>query len=431
VTRAAVLKVAMLSATTTFACLKIKPFEKQDGGSDILDDGWLHDTATDSGSQVAPEVRFTSDNNGGGSVIGPDFFVRFGSGGVAHYPDRIQINGVEMIGHEASVPCNAEDETGIALFPAERAAVQGATPVSNNLIPHLVGPAVVKLEVFSVLSISGSNSGGTSVTRMPTLRSRYTFHPDGKTFRYDTIEGGAGDDITTASMNCTGSTTTQFTPTSFTTLRNAGTATLYRGASDLVTPIPSGGTQVMNPSSACIDYGQQQIAFGWNDTQTRIRAPSTSTVAFVYDFDPGAGAAMGSADYWTRSAMFLGRGNSCTAAGGVHDQIKKWQDTNELLVNSVSMGIAHDGIYGGEGDPGSTPGIATPPSGLTVIGTVPTPFAMWINYAPGTNGLTITKSPAPNPPFYQVQNVGGAGHDWLIWFRDPITSGQTITITPQ
>lgn len=420
----------MLSATTTFACLKIKAFETQDAGpGSALDDS----TVTDMAPGVAPEVRFTSDQNGGGSVIGPHFFVRFGGGGVAHYPDRIQIGGVEIIGHDANVTCNAEDEAGIALFPAERAAVQGATPVSNNLIAHLTGPAVVKLEVFSVLSLSGSGSDGNPVTRMPTLRSRYTFHPDGKTFRYDTVEGGSGSDVTTASINCANTTTTQFVPTSFTTLRNSPAAILYRGSNSVITAIPSGpgSGEVSNQSSACIDYGPQQIAFAWYDTFTRIRAPSTTTVAFVYDFDRGAGNAMGSANYWTRSAMFLGSGNSCTTPNGVHDQAKRWQETNELLVNDVSTGIAHDGIYGGEGDPGNDIGINLPPAGLTVTGKVPMPFAMWLNYAPGANGLIIEKIPATTPPFYQIQKADGAGVQWVIWFRDPITPGQTITIKPQ
>jgi hypothetical protein len=422
------LKVALLSATTTFACLKIKSFEKQDGGSSI-DDTPMSDTAP----PVAPEVRFVDDSNGGGTVTGPDFFVRFGSGSVAHYPDRLQINGVEVLGHDGAVACNAEDQAGIALFPAQRAAVLGATPISTNLIAHLTGPAVVKLEVFSVLQLMGSDASGTPVTRTPTLRSRYTFHPDGKTFRYDTVDGGTGSDVTTASINCASMTSTQFVPTSFTTLRADGSATLYRGANSLVTAIPGGpgSAAISDATSACIDYGQQQVAFAWNDTFTRIRAPSTTTLAFVYDFDRAAANAMGSANYWTRSAMFLGRANSCTATNGVHDLARRWRDTHELIANGVSIGIANDGIFGGESDPGNQIGINLPLAGLTVTGDVPMPFAMWLTYAPGTNGLVIEKTPAPSPPFYQIQKADGLGEQWVIWFRDPITTGQTISIRPQ
>ncbi|HUS28036.1 MAG TPA: hypothetical protein VMZ53_05990 [Kofleriaceae bacterium] len=410
------------------ACISIPPYAQKDAGGDgAPTDG--------SGSGTPATVTYMDDGSGGGVVVGPFFNMHFAGGTKPHYPDAISIDNLPVLGHSTSAACAAEDEHGVAFYPSGRVSPNGPANVSEGTMLDVVwrGPAIVKVIAETNVRIDGSDSSANAVTRHPTITSRYTIHPDGKVFRYDTIEGGTGAAITPTSMSCFGGTPGQFIATSFSTWQREAGSHLYvhSGTTAIDTPVPEfnmGATDVQNRTSACLDYGQRQVAFGWYDLNSRIRAPTADTLAFVYDYALTAESEMGAADYWTRSMFMLGRGNSCTTdLPGIYSQVRAWEGRREMLnINGLGVEIANDGIYGGEADPGSTPGIWYGGDPVTLTGTISIPFAVWLIMSPAADDIVVEKADAQGP-FYQKQR-DASGTNWVIWFRDPLSSGQSITV---
>lgn len=394
-----------------------------------------------------PRVVFTEDGTGG-NVDGGWFRVHFSNIPTGfHFPDLLAIDGVDHLGHAPAANCHAEDATGMALHPSERIAAYTAANIGTNLLtaPLLRGPGVVQVLVDWTTMVAGEDASMNPVTLQAQGSSRYTIFPDGKIVRYDHMDdvAGVGNIILTTSIDCASSTAGGWYPTSFTTLANlAGSETLFNGSAVAADSLPTtnGLNDMVEQSNVCLDYGTRRFAFAWrgvaqNDLSTRIRAPNVDVFAFVFDFTNLHNATtIPDFSFVGESAMFLDRGPENCMASGLSAAANAWSlpvTSHPAITFAWSGGSMLmrpgnlDGIYGGSGGPVMVP---VPVTSLTLTGNLTTTFAVWLDFDRPVSSITVTK-PGGLGPYYVAQPVETTTDEWVIWFRDPLAAGQTITIS--
>ena len=89
-----------------------------------------------------------------------------------------------------------------------------------------------------------------------------------------------------------------------------------------------------------------------------------------------------------------------------------------------------DGIYGGDDDGDDSngePGIAPANDRAVLTGAVTSSYAVWVRFSRPVDAVRATRDGAKLPS-YLPQRVDD--RSWIVWFRDPLSTGQTIAIEP-
>jgi hypothetical protein len=233
--------------------------------------------------------------------------------------------------------------------------------------------------------------------------------------------------------NCTvcsggggGASATQFL-TSYTTLLAPDNASLTGGSIAL---LASYDQSITNTPAPCLDTLGRSVAFGFENTMTRIRVangPPNRTLAFVQDI--ATGSAIGPVNEHFTTHMMVSTTTSC---GDLQPVMVGWRNNPQLEIQGVSMGPANDGIYGGENDAGNTTIMTTVGAFTIRPGTgnnIPGGAAVWIDFgSQETANIQVTHSGSPQGTWFRLQRVSQS--QIIFYFRDPIAGTDVITITP-
>jgi hypothetical protein len=351
----------------------------------------------------------------GGTASGPGFALRFADGAGFHFPDALLIDGVDVLGHDTGQSCFDQDGVGFVIAPSPRiSASGGATVVTNLLAAVLRGPAIVqtKLDWATRLACnSARNPGGTST---------FTVFPDGRIVRFDTLVDPSSSEISASTCACDPA-GVDFTVSTFWTLARSQFTDLYRPDMPGKFPLPvKNGEVIGNTDSSCVDDGARQVAFAWRKSiGTTIRGGDQS-VAFGFDFFIGASVLQDFSLSYS-SAAFIGRRGCEAAFARVEEHLRP----SKLTINSVSTEPSErDGIYGGDTGSGAL-GIDLPSDRAEITGTTKSAYAVWVRFSRSAGAVRATRTGATGP-WYLPQRVDE--RSWIIWFRDPLQTGQTVTI---
>jgi hypothetical protein len=373
-------------------------------------------------------VDYIDDKSGGGGTAkGPDFSLHFAGGGF-HFPDKLTIGSVDDVLGHASQGCHDESEAGIQIAPTLRiSADSNATQATNALMPVLRGPAAVQVKLDWASQFACRDN--TSV--VPKGTSTFTVFPDGRIVRDDRLEDPNPPDAQAptagvcacdpAEMNING-----FTVSSYWAFAQQHLQNLY--SPDMTPPIMLPiQNEITSPSIACIAGDAFQVGFSWpTNDQSTIHGAGTLIAFGRYNGINGSGL---EGFPWENSlAMFIERGSTDCVTTLAHAKAYNVPATSALSINgsqSISASL-RDGIYGGAGDSGQ-PGIMVTADRVELTGTVGTSFAVWLRFPHAVDTLRATIA-NPMGAWYLPQQV--ANDSWIVWFRDPLSPGQTITIKP-
>jgi len=369
-------------------------------------------------------VSYTEDKDGS-TVVGSGFALHFAGTGF-HMPDKLLIDGVDVLGH-ASQGCHAESEVGIQIAPTLRiSADSAATPATNGLVPVLRGPAAVqvKLDWGSQFSCKDTSSVAPSGT------TTFTVFPDGRIIRDDLLadpnppsaQPPVADvcDCDPLEMNING-----FTVSSYWTFAQDHFVNLYTPDQ---TVLPIKDTQeITSPSTACMAGASSRVGFAWPATDQATIHGAGALLAFGR-FNTIDNSMLDTFPWKNSLAMFIEPGgNDCTTTL-TRAAAYNTPAMSALSINKGSSIFAslHDGIYGGAGD-NSPPGVMLMTDQVELTGTVAGSFAVWLRFPHAVDTLRATIA-NPMGAWYVPQRV--ADDSWIVWFRDALMPGQTITIKP-
>ncbi|HEY0481939.1 MAG TPA: hypothetical protein VGD37_30685 [Kofleriaceae bacterium] len=394
---------AATAATAAFAalaglgaCLSIPPYQSRNGVS-------VADDAT------------------GSTVAGPRFALHFAGGAGFHFPDALTIDGHDVLGHEAQATCFDQDEAGVLIFPTPRiSAITSAPAVRNQLAPALRGPAVVQMR------LDWTTQFGCNTTRAPGGTSVFTVFPDGRIVRHETLEDPRPDDnVSSHDCACDPSGRDQgFTISSYWTFARAAFQNAFYYTEQLTLPLPMMmESDVTNFDTVCLDGPGYHLTSTWfTPLPTDTTAVHGGKAVFGHGMIKAIGTSGVELPWTTRSTLAIGR-IDCRSA---FRTALAYAAPAVLRVNGGDTTVARDGIYGG--DPGTgEPGLALSTRHVELTGEITTPFAVWLTF-PGPVELLRATRAGQTGEWYIPQQVND--RTWIVWFRDPLTAGQTITIDP-
>lgn len=376
--------------------------------------------------EPAVSVSYTESGTGG-TAAGPGFALHFADGDGFHFPDALLIDGTDVMGHEPAPGCFAEDEAGIAFSPTPRISAHGgATPVMNQLVPVLRGPAVVQVK------LDWTTGFKCNPARTPGGSSIFTVFPDGRIVRYDTVvdpisspvlvpDSCACDPMADPSVN------EQFTITAFWTFAQQRFVQIYAPGPRM---FPGPMEVITNMSTSCLDGGGYQVAFAWREMDHMTILSGDAAIGFGRDLKLDA-PMLAELSLKNRSALFIGR-TGCDAGVARAVEYAAPSCTMDPQVACLSINgagttpAALDGIYGGD-DGASPPGIEVEMGRTELKGVLGSSFAVWLRFPSSVSALRATLEGAKGA-WYLPQRVDD--RSWIVWFRDPMFGGQTITVEP-
>ena len=248
------------------------------------------------------------------TVTGAGFSVQFAAPGTngVRLPDQIMIGGVDVLGHDTE--CNGEDGVGLAIFPALTASAQ-LTGGTSTTLDVLGGAAMVKVTTMWNAPFdcpTGETVNASGLTH-------FTFYPDGRIVRFDSITPADSPLSTPGDCGC--DTSSDFYLTSFLTLADARFTrirwhdNLDATAEQMPLPLP-GWVDDSNPLWACMDdwNGSSQSrsvavvwdppAVGTNNNATRLKPDQGNTV-LLWDWR-NAAASLPATEFTTPTVWYLG-----------------------------------------------------------------------------------------------------------------------------
>lgn len=365
-------------------------------------------------------VAFETDGTGG-KITGPGFELHLAKTAY-HYPDSFVVDGVQLIGHSTSDQCADEDQVGTAMYPLPAIRPDGVDHSTAGSLDAegmpFPGPAVVQVE------IGWSNQITCDAMREPSGVTKLTVFPDGRMVRYDTLRDDSqysmDHPLAPGDCPCSGAQAGgPFVLTAFWAMPKPASPTpLFTGSTAMA--LPAAGASGDAATTACIDAGTVQLGATGID---RVRVPTTTgdTVAFVTDL--GMHATLGTYVDSGFDEMWVGR----TSCPDLLDHAGHGADM--LMINQAPVQPGeHDGIYGGEGVNGGGFGIGAQ-SPAILRGPLALPFAVWLSWGAAVDSLTVDSDAGKTGDWYIPQRIDD--HQWILWFRDPLASGEQITVTPR
>lgn len=370
-----------------------------------------------------------SDDAGGATVTGPDFALHFAGGTRFHFPDSLTIDGVELIGHDAAPRCLDESGTGFLLFPTRRISDDGeAPPTESTLEPVLSGPAVVQVRVGWATQFDCNR------TRAPHGASTFTVFPDRRIVRHDVLGDANQVQITASACQCTQPLPEEegkFFVNSFWSLSRASFAKAWAlgPTRDPTTPdpltLPGPGSNTSGYDTVCLDGSNSayQLVSAW------VNPTEDSAVLFGRDalisHDVQKPIDTTKLDVaWDLHGELVLEHAGCTAA---FRRALDYEAPPVLVINGTATTASPlDGIYGGDSGDGK-PGIAVQGGRATLTGHLALPFAVWLRFPDAIDLPHATRAGATGP-WYVPQRLDD--RTWIVWFRDPLSDGETIIIEP-
>jgi len=363
-------------------------------------------------------LKYTA-NGPGGTVAGPGFELQFSRDPGIRFPDALRIDGTDVLGHETMPGCFGTDEAGILIAPTPRISAHGgALPVKNQLVAGLLGPAVVQVV------LEWATRMACSLSRTPSGTSTFTVFPDGRIVRYDQLFDSSSAEVSANECACDRNAdgSDGFTVATFWTLARQGFVDLRPSVQDGNLPAP-GVTASSNVDSACLGGSAYQVAFAWPDPTSTSIVGGNAIIAFARDMlyrdsrlDPYT---------WDNStAIFIERSGCDAALARADEHVRP----RPLMLNGETIvPSARDGIYGSVAGDGEH-GVVLAANRAELTGTTHGSFAVWLRFPHATDALRATLD-GKTGPWYLPQRVDDRA--WLVWFRDPISTGQTIVIEPR
>jgi hypothetical protein len=387
--------------------------------------------------------------DGEGAIVStPDVSLHFATGGGFHLPDQLLVDGFDVMGHAAS-PCWAESGTGLTVMPMPRVSGDpldgGVSPGDNDLQVTMRGPAVVQLKL--TWSTRWSFAAGATCSTNPRHTSggssTFTMFPDGHIVRHEVLTEANPDREQVAASRCTCgampkapdqfilSTYWAFDRTRFPTQFGLGNS-----GPDIPDPLDLGNDYDVIPhyEAVCFDgpSDQYQVASTWVVPPATEHGPITNAVAVGFDTLVSHDAQkQGDPELefpWdVHGALFIEHSNCPAALRRTLD----YTSPQELTISTPSGATSTlpsplDGIYGG--DPGNgAPGIDVPDGPATLSGGPTGSFVVWLRFPRSVLVPTATRAGASDV-WYVPQRVDD--RSWLIWFRDALQPGETITVRP-
>jgi hypothetical protein len=393
------------------ACIKVPDFVPRDApggdGSDAMSDGG-----------ILPVVSVVM-NDDAADVTGPGYTLRFSTDG-ALFPFQLNPAGQLLMG--GGQMCSDESAMGLAIYPLLR--VNGADQAGMGT-PSLTilasGPYVGSVQVLWSGTLPCSDGSSSAIFG----RSRFSFFPDGRISRFDTLHN-SGTHAAADCTACVGGMATEFVVTTYTTLIVDGNAFMTDG--NLVNA--GHGAEAMPGASTCMSERGQSIAFAWTDAATRLRVaaapPPARTIAFVKDWHRGATLPITTWEATTHMGI------STQACGVLESRIVPHSEADhQLVIAGVPMSAALiDGIYGTaeddtDGYPVTFP--VTLSAAATPLPNIPPGFAVWLYHDPLPATLTLTHSGNPTGTWYREQRVSPSSV--ILWFDVGLGQGETITVS--
>jgi hypothetical protein len=380
-----------------------------------------------------PETAVTYTETGaGGTAAGSGFALRFAGGDGFHFPDALMIDGTDVMGHDPAQRCFEEDEAGFRFSPTARISANGAAPrVKNQLVPVLPGPAVVqaKLEWATEIRCDG--------TRAPGGTSTFTVFPDGRIVRYDAVVDATAAPISATQCTCQlNDSDNGFTIATYWTLARAPFPDLYAPQTTSPSEVPQRQAppdpmnEINNHPMACLDGGAYQVAVAWRfpteSLETTVVRGGAALIGLLRELVVRT-STLDAFSWENSSALFIER-NGCAAALG---RARAYVEPSGLTISEATrmtpatiLSAERDGIYGGDSGAG-LPGFVLETDRAELTGSVGSSFAVWLRFPRAVNLLRAELEGATGP-WYLPQRVDA--DSWIVWFRDPLSVGQTIAI---
>ena len=402
---------ALVAAVVSASCIKLSGFHPADAPTGSPD-AHTADAAPpgECGNGFADQATASMS----GSAIcaaGPGYVLRFPAAGF-RYPDQLHIGTADVLGTATS--CNEESLVGIDLYPITRFSVD--SPVSGETASATIvlgGPVVAKV------AVTWSWQAQVSCAPNRTVRgdSTFTLFPDGRVVRFDELTTPAAPSQTNCDCD-TGA------PGFFLTAYLTFEPSVMVSSSTGDPVIPTTGAGMMLPMLSCA-YGN-----GWaigiaEQLAGRVKNATGGGIVLTTDLDASGSTSLSSGTRSTVTAYQIGTGNCMQLIGSIAHYMNVTGP--QLRVRNAGgfdtmIGTERDGMYGG--DNGSAAGLPTGPGTLTLTtpDTIPPGWALWVR---GTTVLAPSAMPARTGDWFKIQN---GTNESIIWFRDGLTSGETITV---
>jgi hypothetical protein len=377
---------------------------------------------------AAPRGVTWTDSNGGGTITSKVLTMHFAEGEKLHLPDELRFtNGDRLIGASPNAHCYDEDQLGVALYPTARMAADTTGAFgTNGLQVTLRGPAVVKVEIFWGASFTCAGAA-----RAPNGYAVYTMFPDGMITRYDELSEDMPPTVNANDCACGSGNLPTWAVTSFWTFSDMNLTQLWYESTTHPLPTVASGMQLQD-KIVCVDNGQHSITLSTMNDHTRITTSAPNeTFALVYDMRYFETMSLGDLqpqlDH-VQTALFVDPMSPCTTT--MSPAAVAFGANDKLTINGTPLERSVDGIYGGLDRNSNMSGFAID-SAATLQGPVDLPYAVWLRFASDTNSITVvdTDKPANDPNWFVPQQVDA--RSWVIWFRDALATGETITVTAQ
>ncbi|MEO7732757.1 MAG: hypothetical protein ABIY55_17435 [Kofleriaceae bacterium] len=322
------------------------------------------------------------------------YAVRFSDRGV-RMPEAIIVEGEDVL---QSGVCPYESGVGITVYPMFSASpgYVGTDPL-NTLSVDWAGPVIARVTVgwSSKYTCNGAvqEASGTST---------FTMFPNARIVRHDTAKPATSalviDGVQCGCLkddNFNFSSFWAFQPTTQTVLRD-GTAW-------------TDGTSALG----CAVYPHHTIGVGFSDPTHARLFTGTGAAAFTYDWEHTA-TTLPRDERQTTTAILLSKETQVSRCGDV---------TAELLDPQITIG----GVQIGTDDSGIYPGPARQTTPYQIRSPVPLPRGFAVSLDLGAVPVVESSSPVTGA-WYAAQVEGDRV---LLWFRDGLAVGETITIDPR
>ncbi|MBV8760654.1 MAG: hypothetical protein JO257_25400 [Deltaproteobacteria bacterium] len=394
-------------------CIKLADFHPGGGSGSGTPDARTADAANPGECGNGMPGQATASMSGSAiCAAGPGYVLRF-PGSSFHYPDQLRIGTADVLG--TSSACNEESLIGEDAYPMKRfssdSTATGETASATIILP---GPTVAKVAVnWSLPLMSPCASSG-----MVSGHSTFTLFPDGRLVRYDELTTPA----LASQTNCDCDSAAQlFLLTAYITFEPNITITKQTGE----TIFPSTGEGMAMPQLVCVSDNGWRIAIV-EQLVGRARNATGGGIALTTDLDNTGAMSLSAGTRGGITAYKIGTDTCVNLLAPIAQYMNATGP--QLHVHSANgfddtIGTERDGMYGGDngtgnGLPTGGPGTLT----LTTADTIPPGWALWVS------GLTLgqpSATPARTGNWFAIQNVAG---DAIIWFRDGLAAGQTITV---
>lgn len=406
------MRVAMLLVAA--GCFGKPGFTQRDSGSD---------TCTPS-QPSAPGV--TIDGTTGPLVTMPgNVAIGFADELLAYpMPDRLIIGGLDVIAQAAG--CANEDRVGVAIYPIYSVAAQ--TP-SGGMEHHLerlhVGPAFTSVETRWEYAQAGC-TGGAALGEGHTT---WSFFPDGKVVRNDTVVPSTTSTIDPTGCQCSSAAGVEaFIVTSYTTFDTTRLRTLTIPSDDDEPASLPGGIIMTQPSACVTTQTGGRVAVAWDrvdnmdppvpPTRLRMQIPSgpNNITALVYDFVPSTPAVMSilqNRSFAVRTHMLLDQGMGHGTCVAMLEALAAYVNIQPLMIQGLPVAYNEQGVFDDA---------RTYDEPITLSGTLPPGFTVRVRF-PGFHA--ISTSAQKQGVVWQVEGDG----EFFVFFPEALTS--PLTITPE